>query len=207
MRQKLNQRRLRSVTLCLPLSLTALRAFLSPLVVLLALYNPDQTAFAICLIVAFLSDVFDGIIARRLGIATPQLRRLDSIADSLFYVAAIFAAWHLHPSILRENAGSLAVLGALEITRYLFDFLKFRREASYHMWSSKLWGIFLFLGFLTILAFGETGLFVQLAIYTGIVADIEGLAISIVLREWESDVPTLMHAFARRRSSCSDRPT
>ena len=62
------------------------------MVVLLALYLPSPSGFGLCLIAAFLSDVFDGILARRLGVATPTLRRLDSIADSVFYLAAVFAA-------------------------------------------------------------------------------------------------------------------
>jgi hypothetical protein len=34
----------------------------------------------------------------------------------------------------------LVALAVLELLRYLTDFLKFRREASYHMWSSKILG-------------------------------------------------------------------
>lgn len=45
---------------------------------------------------AFLSDVFEGVIARRLGIATPGLRRLDSAADTLFFVAVAIVAWRLY---------------------------------------------------------------------------------------------------------------
>jgi CDP-diacylglycerol--glycerol-3-phosphate 3-phosphatidyltransferase len=36
---------------------------------------------------------------------------------------------------------------------------------------------------------------VATAIYTGIVADIEGLIISILLKEWRSDVPSFIHAY------------
>lgn len=71
-----------------PFLLTALRAALAPVMIMLALNSPASAGFAICLIVALLSDIFDGKIARRLGIATPNLRRLDSIADSIFYAAA-----------------------------------------------------------------------------------------------------------------------
>ncbi|MBI3714786.1 MAG: CDP-alcohol phosphatidyltransferase family protein [Betaproteobacteria bacterium] len=116
-----------------PLALTALRALLAPVMVMLALAWPNHMAFAACLIVAFLSDLFDGIIARRLGIATPGLRRLDSIADSLFYVAAAFAAWHLYPQAILEYWIAIAVLIALELTRYALDFYKFKREASYRV--------------------------------------------------------------------------
>jgi CDP-diacylglycerol--glycerol-3-phosphate 3-phosphatidyltransferase len=66
------------------------------------------------------------------------------------------------------------------------------------MWSSKIWGILLFAGFFALLALGRDGLPVDLAIYAGIIADLEGLAISIVLREWKSDVPSIVHAFRIR---------
>jgi CDP-diacylglycerol--glycerol-3-phosphate 3-phosphatidyltransferase len=184
-----------------PLALTALRALLAPVVVVLALFAPRPEAFAACLVTAFLSDVFDGIVARRLGIATPTLRRLDSVADSLFYVAALFAAWHLHPEVLRHHAVALAVLGALELARYAFDLHKFGREASYHMWSSKLWGIALFAGFVSLLVFGSDGLAVSAAICVGIVADVEGLAISVTLSEWKSDVASIVHAIRLRTAA------
>ena len=178
----------------LPLALTLLRVLLAPGVVALALWRPEPWAFAACLVAAFLSDLFDGIVARRLGVATPALRRLDSLADSIFYLAALFAAWHLHPSALRDHAGALVVLAALEIARYVVDLRKFGKEASYHMWSSKLWGLALFAGFFALLVFGEERFFVSAAIWVGIVADVEGLAISWTLSEWRTDVPTIWHA-------------
>ena len=182
----------------LPLTLTVVRALLGPVVIYLAFLWPSRLAFGTCLIVAFLSDVFDGILARRLNVATANLRRLDSIADTIFYLCAIFAAWRLHPSAITERLAPLLVLCGLELIRYVFDFAKFGREASYHMWSSKLWGVALFIGFFTLLALDITGLPVSVAIYIGIAADLEGLAISIVLPEWKTDVPTILHAFRLR---------
>jgi phosphatidylglycerophosphate synthase len=120
------------------LLLTASRALLAPVMLVLAWHYPRPLAFGAFLILAFLSDVFDGILARRLNVATPGLRRLDSIADSVFYVAALLAAWHLHTSELQEYLPTLLVLAAIEVARYGFDLLKFRREAAYHLWSSKL---------------------------------------------------------------------
>lgn len=178
----------------LPLSLTLLRVLLAPVMLALALLHPDQALFALCLALAFVSDIFDGVIARRLGIATPALRRLDSIADSLFYGCAAIAAWLLYPGAIRERAVALTVLAALEAMRYAYDYAKFRREAAYHMWSSKAWGIFLFAGFFSLLGCGNQGIWVSLAVYAGIVADLEGLAISAVLCEMKGEVPSLWHA-------------
>ena len=187
-----------SIATSIPMLLTALRALLAPVIIVLALFNPDPGAFAICLSLGFLSDVFDGIIARRLGVASPGLRRLDSGADTLFYVAATFAAWHLYPQVIKENSGALILLIMLELARYAVDFAKFGREASYHMWSSKAWGVVLFVAFFALLAFGYAGPWVAMALYVGIAADIEGLAISFVLAEWKSDVPSIVHAIRAR---------
>ena len=185
----------------LPLALTALRALLAPVVVALALWWPSQVAFGACLVVAFLSDVFDGIVARRLGIATPGLRRLDSIADTIFYVAVTFAAWQLYPQVIRDHAVALGVLVGLELARYAFDLAKFRREASYHMWSSKLWGVVLFAAFFALLACGYTGPWMGAPLYVGIAADLEGLAISWVLPQWQADVPSIVHALKVRAAA------
>jgi CDP-diacylglycerol--glycerol-3-phosphate 3-phosphatidyltransferase len=163
-----------------------------------ALFAPSPSAFATCLVLAFSSDVLDGIIARRLEVATPNLRRLDSFADSLFYVAATFAAWYLYPAAVTSRLQSLLLLAALELCRYAFDFVKFRKESSYHMWSSKAWGVALFVGFFSLLALGSDNIFLDLAIYLGIASDLEGLAISAVLPNWQSDIPTLIHALRLR---------
>ena len=192
---------MRSILTRVPLLLTLLRAALAPVVVLLALRYPLPGAFAACLILAVGSDYFDGVIARRLNIATPNLRRFDSVADSLFYIAALFAAWWLYPAVIAGHLVPLAVLIGLEVLRYVVDYAKFGREASYHMWSAKLWGVALFLGFFALLVFGADGFLVALAIYWGILSDLEGLAISLVLREWQTDVPTIVHAARLRRST------
>ncbi len=191
----------------LPLLLTLLRAALAPVVVALALWRPSGLAFGACLAAAFVSDIYDGILARRLGVATPGLRRLDSITDTVFYVAATFALWHLHPTAITGRLGPLAVLLGLEVARYAVDYAKFRREAAYHMWSSKAWGIALFLAFVSVLAFDHDGVLVSAAVWLGIVADLEGLAISAVLPRWQTDVPSVVHAVRLRRLTPPGSPT
>jgi CDP-diacylglycerol--glycerol-3-phosphate 3-phosphatidyltransferase len=182
----------------IPFLLTVSRGVLAPVVLAAALWFPSKPLFGACLVAAFLSDIFDGVIARRLNIATANLRRLDSVVDSLFYVCATAALWLLDPEFIRRHAVALCVLVALELTRYAFDWLKFRREASYHMWSSKVWGILLFVGFFSLLALGEDGVVAALPIYAGIVADLEGLAISIIMPVWKADVKSFVHALRYR---------
>jgi len=178
----------------IPLALVVLRLCLALVLLATALLHPDRTVFAVCLTGALLSDYFDGVIARRLGVATARLRRLDSIADTIFYTCALLAALATAYELVQPCFPALAVLLLVEALRYIHDIRKFGKEASYHMWSSKLWGLLLFFGMGSLLVLQRGGWPVTLAILWGIAADLEGLAISITLRKWQTDVPTLWHA-------------
>lgn len=184
----------------LPRALVWLRVVLAPVIIVIAAWRPVPAAFASCLVLALLSDYFDGAIARRQGTATEGLRRFDSIADTVFCIAALGAVWLRHPDVVRDKSALLITLFAVESLRYVLDFLKFGREASYHMWSAKLWALALFLAFFMLLVVGQDGAWVTAAIVFGILSDLEGLAISIVLPAWSHDVPTLLHAWRLRDS-------
>ena len=177
-----------------PLALVILRLCLAPVLLATAWLQPNRIVFATCLIGALLSDYFDGVIARRLGVATAGLRRLDSITDSIFYICALVAALVTAYELVRPYFPALIVLLLIEALRYVYDIRKFGKEASYHMWSSKLWGLLLFVGMWSLLVLHRGGWPVALALFWGIAADLEGLAISMTLRKWQTDVPSLWHA-------------
>ncbi|MFL6301458.1 MAG: CDP-alcohol phosphatidyltransferase family protein [Terriglobales bacterium] len=182
-----------------PVTLTTLRLILGPVVLALAWKHVPGAWIAGCTFVAIVSDIYDGIIARRLHIDTETLRRYDSFADTVFYIGIAWAAWRLHPEAIGENAYLLATIFALEIARYGFDFAKFRREASYHMYSSKVWGLVLAGATIVLFAFGTSGWLFRIALLLGVVCDLEGLAISMVLPRWTHDVPSIAHALKLRR--------
>jgi phosphatidylserine synthase len=159
--------------------------------------------FAIAVLIAFMSDVYDGVIARGLGVATPQLRHLDSRVDLVFYATAAWVVWRLHPEVVRTYAVPGLVVIVLDLLRYAFDFKKFGRDAAYHAWSSKLWGLVLAAALVMLLGFGLVKPLVPLAVALGLIAQVEGLLISIVLPRWTHDVPTVIHARRIRNSASS----
>ncbi|HEY1992188.1 MAG TPA: CDP-alcohol phosphatidyltransferase family protein, partial [Gammaproteobacteria bacterium] len=144
----------------LPWALVWLRLLLGPVMLLSAWRWPDPAVFGLCLALAFLSDVFDGVLARRWGSVTPALRRLDSLVDTLFCLAALGAVWLCHPEVVRGASVLLIALLVLELLRYAVDLAKFGREASYHMWSAKRWAAVLYLAFFVVLVSGKGGAWV-----------------------------------------------
>jgi CDP-diacylglycerol--glycerol-3-phosphate 3-phosphatidyltransferase len=182
------------------MGLTVLRLLLAPVLVWLVYAGAPGVVFASVVSVAFVSDYFDGVIARRLGIASAELRHFDSRADLVFYATAAWAVWRLHPDVVRSVAIPALVVVGLDVVRHIFDFAKFGRDVAYHAWSSKVWGLSLAVALVFLMGFGVSQPFVGITVILGLIAQIEGLLISVALPVWTHDVPTLIHALRIRNT-------
>ena len=113
---------------------------LAPAIVGMAYRWPYGPAFVGCLIGGLLSDVFDGILARRLGVATAGLRRLDSAADVAFYLAVLWSAGVVYPDVLWAYApGICAVLG-LEAVGQVVSLVRAGRPPATHAYQRQVLG-------------------------------------------------------------------
>lgn len=185
----------------IPLALTVLRLLLAPVLVWMVYVGAPGISFAGVILLAFVSDIFDGVVARSLDVASSELRHFDSRADLVFYATAAWAVWRLHPDVVRSVAVPALVVIGLDVVRHLFDFAKFGRDAAYHAWSSKAWGLSLAVALVLLMGFGIAYPWIALTIVLGLVAQTEGLLISIVLPVWTHEVPTLARALEVRRSA------
>ena len=182
------------------MGLTVLRLLLAPVLVWLVYAGAPGVVFASIVLVAFVSDYFDGVIARKLGVASAELRHFDSRADLVFYATAAWAVWRLHPDVVRSVAIPALVIVGLDVVRHVFDFAKFGRDVAYHAWSSKVWGLSLALALVLLMGFGVSQPFIGITVILGLIAQIEGLLISVALPVWTHDVPTLIHALRIRNT-------
>ncbi|MEP6618314.1 MAG: CDP-alcohol phosphatidyltransferase family protein [bacterium] len=177
------------------LSLTLLRLILVPALVIMPAMHVARWTFAVVLTIGFVSDVLDGIVARRFGVATSFLRRLDSAVDIVFYLGVAYAAWELEPAGLRAIKWWVVAIISGEAVNHAFAVWKFGKEPSYHAYSAKLWGLLLFLSLLLLLGAGNTAM-LSIAVGAGILAQAEVFAITVVLPAWRHDVRSVWHALA-----------
>ena len=183
----------------MPALLVALRLALAPGLLALAWRGRTGALFVALFLVAFLSDVLDGMLARRLGVSTAGLRRADSLADVALYGAVLAAAWLTRRSELLAFAPALLAMLAAQVLAWLVSVLRFGRLPSYHTWSSKAWGLSLCVA--TLALFGaDDGRGLLLAAAVGVWACLEDVAISLALRESREDVLSLAHARRLRRA-------
>lgn len=186
-----------------------LRLLLAPVLVWMVYTEAPGGAFALVILAAFVSDYFDGVVARRVGVASAELRHFDSRADLVFYATAAWVVWRIHPGVVRRFAVPGLIVIGLDVIRHVFDFSKFGKDAAYHAWSSKVWGLSLALALVLLMGFGIVQPFASAAVGLGLIAQVEGLLISVVLPRWTHDVPTLWRALQIRKnfSDFQNHPT
>jgi CDP-diacylglycerol--glycerol-3-phosphate 3-phosphatidyltransferase len=187
----------------IPTLLVALRVLLGPTLIAMTIRNAPGVWLLVLLIAALLSDILDGIVARRLGVATERLRVADSWADGWFYLWVCAAVWFKAPEIIRAFRVPIIVLLSMDLFGYAVDLVKYRRITSLHAYSAKAWGIALFIATVALLVYHTGGVFLWMAIVLGYVCNLEGLAIKILLPTWQTDVHSVFHALKMRRTLAS----
>jgi CDP-diacylglycerol--glycerol-3-phosphate 3-phosphatidyltransferase len=136
-----------------PFALTTLRLLLGPVALACAFANLARWIFLPLLVLGTLSDIFDGILARRFGVATPALRRYDSITDVVYYLFILGTVWRLCHEVITQNLWAVAVILGSEAGSVLVCAAKFGKYPATHSWLAKGYGLCLLGGLIALLAF------------------------------------------------------
>ena len=186
----------------LPNLLSAMRLGMVPVLLLLALAG-QRDAFLWLLGVAFVTDAVDGTIARLTGQVSRFGAVLDSWSDVSIYATVAVALALLWPDLLKSEALAIGAMVASFILPAAVGLLRFGRFTSYHTWLVKLavgaaaTGLFLMLLGISVWPF-------RIAAVLVVLAALEEIAISLVLREERSDVSGLLEALRDRRGERAD---
>jgi CDP-diacylglycerol--glycerol-3-phosphate 3-phosphatidyltransferase len=187
----------------IPWSLVVFRFLLGPALLLAARSSIAGFWLGAMVIAGFLSDVYDGVLARRWNTASSALRIADSAIDIVFYLGVLAAVVQRHWAAIRDRLWLLVAVIALEILNCVFGLIKFRRMPSYHSNVAKFWGFLLAVSTVAVMSFNSAHWLVTLALAWGIVYELEVFAMSVLLPKWTRDVKTLSRALALRRELLS----
>lgn len=183
----------------IPRLLIWIRLAAAPVIFIASAFQASGVVLVSIAGLALLTDYFDGVIARRLGLDTPELRHFDSRVDMVFYFAAGIGLFVRFPDLWRDFDVGIIVLLAFEVGRMLFEWRKFGRPAAYHMWSAKLWGLVMLAGYAEVALTGRGGPLLLATIWLGVYTNIEGMIASLIFSEPHHDVPTWLHAWVIQR--------
>lgn len=174
-----------------PFLLTTLRLLLGPVALAGALAGISRWIYLPILVVGTLSDIFDGILARRLGVATPALRRYDSIADVIYYLFVLGAAWILCRSVLAQNWPWLVLILISEATAILVCFAKFGKYPATHSYLAKFYGLCLLAGLIALLTFNAGSWALITLAVVALTANAEIIGIHLLMDQPPVDVKSI----------------
>ena len=151
------------------------------------------------IVVGIVTDIFDGIIARKLSISTLKLRRMDSLIDQIFWICSLAASVIVCTQFFKENSTKLIIILSAESLTYVISYLKFRKEVVTHAIFSKIWTLTIMAALIEVILNCSWGVLFDICFYVGVLSRLEIIAILLVLKEWSNDVPSLYHAFMLRQ--------
>lgn len=126
-------------------------------------------------VIAMLTDFFDGLVARRTGVASEKGARLDSAVDNAmlpFYFAWL---WLLFPQLFIEFWPGIALLVALIGVQLAVARWKLSKITGLHLWSDKLSAIGGFILLPALIIFGYLPWLVWTVFGISYIASIEGV--------------------------------
>jgi CDP-diacylglycerol--glycerol-3-phosphate 3-phosphatidyltransferase len=182
-----------------PVSLTTFRLLLAPTVIVLAANGCEGWSYVFILLAALLSDLYDGVAARRLNVSYAWLRRYDSATDVVFWLSVLGAVSILRQGIVKDYAYGLISLLVMEGLCNLTSFIKNRSLPATHSYLAKGWAIILAFTFAVVLGWGVAWPLLDVCIGYGLLVDFEVIAIILLMPGPAIDVPTCWHAWQHRR--------
>lgn len=167
----------------IPNILSIFRIVCAPVMVVLALLGMEN-AFVVLFVLAQISDILDGQLARALKQESEVGVLLDSYGDLGSYIASFAGLIMFHPEVFHlPYAPLIGTFAALYIFNLILSRIRWGRwVAGLHLYSSKVTG-YLQGGFLVVLfAWQMIPVFFYVMIAAGILSMIECIAINIASR-------------------------
>ena len=185
----------------IPILLILFRLLLAPIILVLAYFigESTKTIIVVLMYLGLISDILDGIIARKQNISSAKLRRMDSQTDMIFWLSIGFATWILYPKLISDNSIVIWTILGMEIACYVISLIKFKKETCTHAFLSKLWGITLLIAFTSLIGFNHAGIPFAMAIIMGLISHIDRILITLILPKWTHDIPSAYHAYLIRK--------
>lgn len=152
--------------------------------VLYFIYKGYETTFVVIFAINQLTDIADGYIARKWNLQTEIGALLDSYADVGSYILAVFGIIKFHPYLF-ENYGIYCYLFvSAYILQMIICKLKYNRwVAGLHLYSSKITGYVQGIFLVVLFSYGFIAPFFYFAMIFGTLAELEAIAINLILKE------------------------
>lgn len=179
--------------------ITAYRLVASLLLAYLV-YTRQADIFKWMLAISFFTDAIDGFLARWFKVTSVMGARLDSIADDLTILMAVYGVIRLKPEFVQQELVLIIILLVLLVIQMVMALVRYGKISSFHTYLAKiaavLQGSFLILLFF--LQEPPLTLF-YIASAVTILEIVEEMILVILLPEWKINVHGLYWALKEKK--------
>jgi phosphatidylglycerophosphate synthase len=183
----------------LPWLLIGFRFLCGPIICLLVMQGYQWTGLYVALLWAgLISDIFDGIVARQVGVSSRWLRIADSKVDVFFWVTSVVGLYLYTDGLFESSKWFLLAFAIQEPMPDLILYTRFRKQGCAHNWASKHFGLWLLASFTTVFLTGGPFWLFNLTLFFGLVSQWDRIIISLLLPAAECDIPSFWHALQRK---------
>lgn len=185
-----------SLTSRIPIALTTFRLLLGPFALICAFRAVPRLVYLPILVLSTLSDIYDGVLARRFHVATPFLRRYDSATDIVYHLFILTVVWILCRQVLRRTWWAILILLATEAACVVVCWIRFGKYPATHTYLAKFYGLCLLGGLVALLVFNASGWVIIALMAVAFITNAEIIAIHFASDTPPVDVSSI---FARSR--------
>jgi CDP-diacylglycerol--glycerol-3-phosphate 3-phosphatidyltransferase len=171
----------------LPNALSLARLLAAPVLIACALAGYDR-AFAALLVMALVTDVLDGWIARRFDLQSHVGAMLDSAADVTTLIAAAFGLVIFHNDVWQQHFVAIGLVLGAWLIECALALLRYGKLSSFHTYASKAAGYALGFFIATLFTFGFVAWLFYAAVALSVLSTFEELALLWKLPQWRADV-------------------
>lgn len=177
----------------LPFILVYSRLVIAIVAVLLLFSNLPKIPYILSalILIGLLTDIFDGIIARKYNVASEKLRIWDSNVDIVFWLVVIGCSLYLNVPVISKIWTWIIILISAEALTYIFSWIKFKRTVATHTLMAKFWTLSL-LCFILEFNLNESLYSFFFCFWLGMLSRLEIILIILCLKNWTTDVPSLL---------------
>ncbi|MES2133968.1 MAG: CDP-alcohol phosphatidyltransferase family protein [Bacteroidota bacterium] len=183
----------------IPFALLYSRLLVAVLLIVFSFTNTSSLVIIGLCVYAIISDVLDGMIARRLKISTVEMRQMDTKIDTVFWFSCLFYLSVNQHAFIKSHILELFMLVFSELFIILFGLVKFRERISFHTLLSKFWALVLLWFFIDLLLGNTAYISFKIAFWYGLLVQAEILAIALILKSNQPDIPGILQAINCRK--------
>lgn len=188
-----------SIPLNVPNILSIYRLLSFPVIAYIAIQGYESVFFWL-LLINFITDILDGLIARAFNLQTKIGAKIDSIADFGTYLLVFLGIYMFKTADFAPHIVSFSIFVGLFIFAHVLALIKFGRMPSFHLYSWKIGGYIQGIFFIVLFSYGFITAFYYFMLIWGILAFLEHITIQLMISDMISNAKGLYWVLKSRKA-------